>query len=153
MPGPTTSRVRRRTWICSKRLTFPLFDMSRFALTQLPMTPHSRITSRAVNAREGSIRLCGMGHSPRRGTDRSGESTDRATGSGNWLLKGLSGVRGNFHAPFFGEGVTVRSLPLPCRASSSGAACSRIGVITRGSHPDSAPLASTAVSRSLNDSS
>jgi len=38
-------------------------------------------------------------------------------------------------------------------ASSSGAACSRIGVIAKGSHHASAPLANRGVLRSLNDSS
>ena len=30
-----------------------------------------------------------------------------------WPLKGLSGVRGNFHAPFLGERVAARSLAYP----------------------------------------
>ncbi len=38
---------------------------------------------------------------------------DGETGSGDWPLKGLSGVTGNCHAPFLGEGVAVRPLPYP----------------------------------------
>lgn len=47
-------------------------------------------------------------------------SAGRAPGSDNWLLKGLSGVRGNFHAPFFGEGTAARPFSYPTALDSSG---------------------------------
>ncbi len=48
--------------------------------------------------------------------------------------------------------VPPRNTSFATRASSSGVACSRIGVTAVGSNPASAPLVSTGVSRSLNDS-
>ncbi len=38
---------------------------------------------------------------------------DGETGSGNWLLRGLSGVRGNSHAPFLGGRETAMSHAYP----------------------------------------